>query len=293
MTHWYMAALGLMLCMPVCAQDSTDSEPVRFKTGIRWEWFENTSGAGSDKLSSMLVYPREKRALRAREGGWPVIVFLHGSGGFALAYTALGRELAARGYVVVLSNTAISDPQRQRQDGNALFGALQASNQDESSFWHGGLDMSAVGLAGHSMGGGSTAHVLADNPGYAAGFCFAPWQGGVAFSTDCGSIEVPVGIVHGEGDTTLAWRETGKRLFDALPQGVERFLYLRDRAVDHMNVALRLPFASATNKALFADHLELCAAFFAKHLQGEPEPLQRLFANTADDEHFVELYSGE
>ncbi len=293
MTKWLFALCGLALCSPVHAQTNEDPEPSRLKTSIRWERFENTTGAGSKTLGSMLVYPSQKRALVEKEGGWPVIVFLHGSGGFALAYTALGRELAARGYIVVLSNTAISDAELQRQDGNALFVALQASNQDEDSFWHGGLNMERVGLAGHSMGGGSTAHVLASNPGYAAGFCFAPWQGGLDFDTDCGDIEVPVGIVHGEGDTTLAWELTGKRLFDALPARIEKFLYLRDGAITHMNVALRLPFASRVDKALFADHIELCAAFFAKHLQKDGEALKSLFANTADDDHFVELFQSE
>ena len=258
----------------------------------RGEAFPNTTGKGTAELKATLWYPTQgPKTNDLAPGPHPVIVFLHGRGGFAMAYAALGERLAERGYVVVLSDTARVNPTAQMRDGSALFHALRAANEAEASFWKGALDMSAAGVTGHSMGGGASAHILAENPGYKAGFCFAPWQGAKRFS-DAVAIQVPVGIIHGVNDRTLPWKSTGKALYDQLPTDCSgRFLYVLKKEATHLNIALSFPFSSEADKAVFKTCVDLCLAFFDAHLRNSPAGLEALL--TAENPLKLELYRGE
>jgi dienelactone hydrolase len=270
-------ALGLLLLGTAATPAAADPAPT-FPVKSRLEFFSNRTGEGSDTLRSIVWYPAAKRSralAEAPEGGHPVIVFLHGRGGFALAYTALGRRLAARGFVVVLSDTAFTDAELQRKDGKALLETLKRVDAAEEGFWAGALNLERAGLSGHSMGGGSTAHILADNPGYRAGFAFAPWQGGLDFD-GCTAVEVPLGMVHGEGDRTLAWNKTSQALFNVLPKSAHNFLLLRNKATTHQNPAVLLPFAKKPDREVFEASARLCGAFFRKHLLGQGEELEEL-----------------
>ena len=111
----------------------------------------------------------------------------------------------------MLPNTGQFTAAIQRQDSIALFTILQTINASSGHFLEGALDMSRAGLTGHSMGGGNTVAVLASNPGYLAGFCFAPLYQGSATTNQ---VRVPLGIVHGKGDTVLPWRQHGLPTFD-------------------------------------------------------------------------------
>lgn len=290
----FVCLTALFLTILVGAPAEAQEPEARRFAKLRWETLPNPTDAGSPELKCMVWYPGHERFSRAiapaPEGGYPVIVFLHGRGGPAIAYTALGRRLAAEGYVVVLSDTALFEPDVQRDDGIALFAALGEANATEASFWQDNLDMGAVGVAGHSMGGGSAAHVLAENPGYRAGFAFAPWDGGRDFAATGGRIDVPLGIIHGEGDTTLPWRTTGKVLYDALPRGAEKFLYLVNHDMTHQNLAVLLPFAKDATREVFETSATLCAAFFDKHLRGSARELSRRLADKSDEPRLVRLY---
>jgi len=119
------------------------------------------------------------------------------------------------------------------------------------------------------MGGGSTAHVLAENPGYRAGFCFAPWPAKLSFADSAAKITVPMGIVHGKGDTVLPWRSTAKALYDGLGEGpARRFLYLLDGRCKHQNVARSVFFGKRADKQVFAATSDICVAFFEEQLRG-------------------------
>lgn len=282
--------IAFLLLMVAGAVPADDSEtPV----GARWESFDNPTGSGSPRLRSLIWYPARPGATRELADGAPegrsAIVFLHGQGGFALAYTRLGRELARRGFIVVVSDTAWRDPALQRADGRALHEALVRANEERGAFLEGALAVDRIGISGHSMGGGSAAHVLCDNPGYAAGFALAPWQGGRTFSDHADAVDVPFGILHGQGDRTLDWQQTARRLFDALPAGSGRLFYLQDATVGHQNLAIVTPFSSREDQAIFERALDLQAAFFTRHLRGDEEPLARLLDPDAPDERRVEV----
>jgi dienelactone hydrolase len=265
-----------------------------YEAASRGEAFANPSKDGTRELKSIVWYPAEagtKKLAKAPKGGFSVLVYLHGRGGPAFAYNPIGKTFAKNGFIVVLSDTALTDPRAQRFDGIGLFKALAIANKS-NPFWQGSLNMSSVGLAGHSMGGGSTAHILADNPGYKAGFCFAPWQGGRSFKANAKRITAPVGIIHGKGDRTLPWASTGKRLYDALPADCERFLYLMDGSVTHLNLAVNLPWGKKLDKEIYGQIEKMCLAFFQKHLQGQGAALDSLLKQDNGDSRLVKLYRG-
>ena len=95
-------------------------------------------------------------------GPYPVVVFVHGEGGFRTAGAAFTAHWASRGFVVV----AADHPGRELKD--VIGGTLPAQHQPEEAralaaalgnpagdiaFLAGHLDMSHLGMTGHSSGG--------------------------------------------------------------------------------------------------------------------------------------------
>ena len=207
MTRTLLVALGsLALQLSSAAQDS----------GYRDLTFPNTTGQGSSTLSARVYYPATAAGantpmITPPVGGYPVVVYLHGWTQTGASYSKLGRYLSRKGYVAVLNNTAQFSFSTQAADGKAYFGALTAANAQAGNFLEGALDMSRVGLSGHSAGGGNTVTVLADNPGYRCGVVFAPIDPG---ANTTGQVDVPLAVIHGEGDLVLLWQLTGLNVYN-------------------------------------------------------------------------------
>ena len=207
MTRTLLVALAtLSLQLSSTAQES----------GYRDLSFPNTTGQGSNTLSARVYYPAVAAGVNTAmvtppPGGYPVVVYLHGWTQTGASYSKLGRYLSRKGYVAVLNNTAQFSFSTQADDGKAYFGALTAANAQAGNFLEGALDMTRVGLSGHSAGGGNTVTVLADNPGYRCGFVFAPVNPGAATT---GQVEVPLAVIHGEGDLVLLWQLTGLNVYN-------------------------------------------------------------------------------
>ena len=204
-------------------------------TTVAWP---NTTGLGSPTLDSTVYYPAVTEGvdspLLRQSTGWPVVVFLHGYSFLGQDYTWLGETWAGQGFVAVLSNTAQYDYVCQGQDGRALYSAVLAENARPGSFFEGAFDVSRLALAGHSMGGGMTGAVLANNPGYRCGLALAPaFPGAVA-----AQVTAPFGIVVGTGDWVTPWGWYSLPYYHAIAsQDGLKFLYLLNQDCDHMNIA--------------------------------------------------------
>lgn len=240
--------------------------------------FPNPSSQGTGFLTARVYYPALSTGfnapLRVLAGGYPVIVFLHGYGGIGSFYSVLGKMFAEAGYVTVLSDTAQFSASTQVLDGSALFPALRNANNQAGNFLEGALDMSRAGVCGHSMGGGSTVNVLLHNPGYAAGFCFAP------VSASSAAVRVPLGVVHGTGDTTLAWATTGQAVYQqATNYTGMKFFYLLDNSCNHTNVA-GLSLNSQTSLAVWDRCAAIAIGFFDRFLNDEPNGLEEIVGPT-------------
>ena len=275
----FLAVIPFLLISPTAAMAAVASRP---------EMLANPTSSGAKALNSVSWYPSSgsKKLARAPKGGFPVVVFLHGIGGLAANYEGISKALGEQGYIVVQNNTAQFNGMQQRKDGAALYHALKAANSNKSSFWYKSMNMSKVALSGHSMGGGSTVDILAKNPGYKAGFCFAP----VSNFARARNIRVPVGVVMGEGDK-YKWKN-GENLFNALPKNLKgKFFYLMNAEADHQNV-IRLSRwrASKKDKEVFESSIKLSLAFFNKHLKGKGKPLVALVNHQTQERRLKNIY---
>jgi dienelactone hydrolase len=265
----------------------------RVAVGYFWERFDNPTKKGSQRLNAVMFYPAKKNgretAVLTRKDGYPVVVVLHGFGCRAILMYSMASQLVQAGYIVVAEDTSQFDPHAQARDGAALFHALAAANKNKESEFKGQLDMTRAGLCGHSMGGGNTVRVLAENPGYKAGFCFAPWSGKVLPNSKplyveryAAKVTIPLGIVHGTGDRVLAWRDHAQAYIEAMKETpATKFLYLLNRDCNHINLAVAGPASSERSKAVFHSCMELAAAFFDRHLRKQPAALDKLLGKDA------------
>jgi dienelactone hydrolase len=242
----------------------------------------NPTGQGSANIPATVYYPAATAGLGVpllpRPSGHRVLVFLHGLNVLGSGYGALGTRFAQHGYVVVLGNTAQSSASLQVQDGIATFAALAQANS-QPGLLQGALDMTRVGLAGHSMGGATTPGVLAANPGYRCGFCFSP---GVAPAA--AQVTVPMAVCHGAGDTFLDWQTFGLPLYQNLTAVQQlRSFHLMNTDCTHGNVA---GFVQATqvDRDVFAATSNVALGFFACFLDGDVQGLEHVIGDAARSE---------
>ena len=246
--------------------------------------FVNTSGNGSAIVPARVHYPAISKGVAQpivpRDGGHPVVVFMHGYGLLGKDYGNLAAFLSARGYVVVLGNTARMDEVLQLEDTRALYWALAAANGNPSHKLYGALDMQNVGLAGHSMGGRNAFRMFIYNPGYAAVVAIAPVFAG---SLIMPLVDVPFGIIHGEGDPTVPWQDNGWRNYvDSANFTGLKFFYLLDSNADHHNVTglvRALPL-----QPIWEISAGVMTGFFDRTLQGEHAALEMVVGPTSRSE---------
>lgn len=231
-----LAALGSLLVSatwsPVAAQGP-------YKVGARFEAFLNPTNSGSVQLHSSIYYPATidgyQTPIVSRAGGLPVLVFLHGYGAIGQNYVELAFDWARAGYVVVLQNTAQTDPALQIKDGTAIFPALVIENNAPGSFYRGKLDTKRMVIGGHSVGGANAVHILANNPGYKAGVAWAPFAGpqGKYTHTSGPKVDVPFAVIGGDGDVITPWKTDAKSVYDNLNTKTLKFLYAFNAEGDH------------------------------------------------------------
>lgn len=253
-----------------------------YPVGVRNVTFANTTGQGSNSLPTRVLYPAtvagNDTPLLSQSGGWPTVVFLHGFALLGNSYQALARGWAERGFVVALGNTAQFDNFGQEDDGRAMFAALQTANGTVSGPFAGGIDMGRVGLAGHSMGGGNVANVLAANPGYRCGFALAP----VPPRGNNGTlVNVPFGIVVGNGDSITPPASNALPYYGSLTAfGELKLLYRLNGDASHNNVAGLFVFGTAGSE-VFARSSAVALGFLQHALDVDPTGLEQALGDVA------------
>ena len=248
--------------------------------GVTQTDWANTTGSGSAKLTSVVHYPAQAAGVDAplatRVGGWPVIVFLHGYAAYAANYATLGDAWAARGYVVVLSDTSLTDWFQQPLDGRALHTAVLAANTDSRDRFFGALDTSRIALAGHSMGGASTVSVLTQNPGYDCGFVIAPALPVIGSASD---VQVPFGVVAGLGDWITPPAGHASPIYtDVDDDAPLKFYHLLDSSADHGNIVALFGGAHPA----FQHTVEAGDAFFQHCFGYDVRALEKVCGPTAE-----------
>lgn len=283
LNHLVLAA-ALLVVSPAVAQLE--------KVGFLTTTFKNPTSTGSANLAVQVHYPAtssgKNATLKTIAGGWPVVVFLQGFTVAAASYTAAADYIAARGYVVVINDTQSLSPDGQAADGIAQFSVVAAENANANGFFNGALDPKRVGLAGHSMGGGTTVRILASNPGYLAGVPIAPWDLKLLFNRDypktyAPKVQVPLTIIYGQGDTTLAWSQ-GKDFYDqATAYRGLKTMYLFNNNGGHSNVAGTL-ISNATDQAIFDRSMSVLVGFMDAYVKNDTAGLENVLGPTARSE---------
>lgn len=250
-----------------------------YKVGARYEAFPNPTGTGSKQLLASVYYPAKRDGFQTpiirQKPGLPVLVFLHGYGALGYMYPELAFDWARAGYVVVLQNTAATDPQLQILDGAAIHTALVRESVTPNSFYAGAIDTTRMVVAGHSMGGANSIHILANNPGYRAGFAWSPFAGNDGkYTQSVGPrIKVPFAIATGVSDKVTPWKRHSQPVYDNLPTNRVKFLYTFDEAGDHSTVVSWLRGKQPDARNVFTRSMLVARALFNHVLYSDPGSL--------------------
>lgn len=131
-----------------------------------------------------IYYPRQM------DGGHPIITWGNGTGAPTFSYSGLLNHLASWGFVVVASNSVMT------QSGKAMINGVDyliEQNKTPGSKFYGKLDTQSIGTTGHSQGGGGAINAATD-PRVTCSAPIAPSPGRIR-NVDC-----PIFLVAGSVD---------------------------------------------------------------------------------------------
>ena len=213
------------------------------------------------------VYLPAAETIAGQTAATPVVLFSHGLGGTREAATYLGEGWAAHGYVAVFLQHEGSDdgvwknlPPRQRManmkkagnldnfllrvgDVAAVIDQLEIWNADAKSPLAGRLDMTKIGMAGHSFGAVTTEAVSGQTAAPGAGFTDKRIKAALILSPSApanatpeqafGAVKIPWLLMTGTLDKSEI-RGTGAdarlKVFPALPADGSKYQLILDKA---------------------------------------------------------------
>ncbi len=143
----------LVICAPSLFSQPENDGP--FQAG----WTSQTLQRGTRSLSCRIYYPATNEGSETPvdpAGGYPIIAFGHGFFMQTGYYLSHFRHLATHGFVVIAPQ--FPDTQHDQLAEDLLFCVdyIRQQTSVPSSRFHHLIDTSAVGLSGHSMGGGAS-----------------------------------------------------------------------------------------------------------------------------------------
>jgi predicted dienelactone hydrolase len=255
------------------------------------------------------VYLPAKQNVAPIENSIPVVLFSHGLGGSRTGSAYLGKHWAAHGYVAVflqhpgsdesvwkdqrLANrmSAMRDAASARnlmlrlQDVSAVIDQLESWNKEANHVLAGRMDMSKIGMSGHSFGGQTTQAVcgqsfplvgqrMTDKRISAAIVMSPSAQERGSIAQAFGSVSIPWLLMTGTNDTAAIGGQTvesRRKVYPALPPG-DKFELVLNGAEHSAFTDRPLPGESGTRNA---NHhrviLALSTAFWDAYLKNDPE----------------------
>jgi predicted dienelactone hydrolase len=210
-------------------------DPLAVSDQNRFEMLDLTvKDQGRQREIPIRVYlPSEKTPV-------PVVLFSHGLGGSRAGYAYLGRHWALRGYVAVFLEHRPTDAAGVRnfllrvKDVPAVLDQLERWNTSDGHVLAEMLDLSRIGMSGHSLGASTTQAMSGQvfsrgnfaytDPRIKAAIAFSPSSPGRGSdpNTAFGSVKIPWMLMTGTRDFTgIGNGDVKSRLavFAALPPG--------------------------------------------------------------------------
>jgi len=186
---------------------------------------------GTPELPPITTIAVRDAEMRVPETPYPVVLFSHGFGGVRVQSNDITTHLASRGYIVAATEHAgrsiydllpcmFSPPLEGCNlsgmggddsgpgDMQQIVDWLQAENENKDSLFFETLDINALGVMGHSAGGGSTAALVDADPRFKAAI---PMGGTGAISRD-----VPTLVMEGSCDAIVE-SDSIQAQYEAMP----------------------------------------------------------------------------
>ncbi len=245
--------------------------------------------------------------LPASKAVMPVVLFSHGLGGTREAATYLGKHWAAHGYVAVFLQHAGSDegvwenvPLRQRManmkkagnldnfilrigDVTAVLDQLEIWNKQTGIALAGCLDMSRVGMAGHSFGAVTTQAVSGQATNFGAGFTDKRIKAALVLSPSVpakgdakqafGDVKIPWLLMTGTQDEAIIGGTAASerlRVFPALPADGQKYQLIFDKAEHSAFVDARMARDAQPRNPNHHRAIEaISTAFWDAYLRGD------------------------
>ncbi|MBY0588608.1 alpha/beta hydrolase [bacterium] len=224
-----MLSMLLSSLMLTLGQDPY-SLPGSFAWGERQVSVPNATGGSQ---SAKLYYPAVSQGtgtdLSPSGGPFPVVTFAHGFFATPAFYDSFCRQLATRGYLVISTDSqGLSfNPNRLQyiSDVKDTITYLIDQNSTPGSVLQGRVDTAAIGISGHSLGGGIASVVAAEDSRVKALATFSSvtlrssGPLGTApppYADDAVSkLDIPVSFINGSLDQLVPVSSGGQPLFNA------------------------------------------------------------------------------
>ncbi len=217
-----------------------------------------TAPGGLAPGRTVVYYPGTGTALSPARSRYSPIILVHGFQLRAADYSAYGRMLASWGFVVLVGDHTdpplYADHEKEIATTLGYLRWLVARNGDASSRFSGRLDVSNMGVMGHSLGGGASL-VAATRSG--AGGRVKAWVGlapaplldaaGRAILPDAGGGRRPPSLViTGSEDLVIAPAASRSRYYTPAPSP-KTFLRIDGHCHAHYADSLSFPASLATD----------------------------------------------
>lgn len=269
----YKLLLATLIQAMLLASFLASTLSAQFAIGLADRHLENRSGRGAPAIPCSIVYPAVEsgvdQPVLSRPGGRACIVFLHGYGRWGAEYYNLALALAERGFVVVLPNSGQFSLDELFDHGLALSSALRIAATTPGHLLEHKLDLTRLGLVGHSYGGTTCARVLASDTSYRAGVAIAP----VFVDEAVRNARLPFAVLHGTGDSLIPWRD-GDQVYRSATSYREAKVFVRlAEAAQHLNVA-GMELASDDDRRVWARCASILGGFLLRFVDDESAALR-------------------
>lgn len=210
--------LGLPGQPPAVQADAADPGPYAAGRQI-----VTVARPGGDTFTAQLYYPATSTGDDTPYDGsgapYPAVTFGHGFTIHPDYYRSTMEHLASHGYLVVApeSYTTIWFPSHQgfADDFRYSLDYLQARNADSGSWLYGQVDTAHFGMAGHSMGGGSSILAAAVDARVRAVATLAAADTNPSAIDQMPNVDAPVRLLAGDEDGTVDWETNTQAMYDA------------------------------------------------------------------------------
>lgn len=288
--YWVVVMLCGMLTVPALAVDYEPAPGTNTVDVVRYEWHD---AARNRDVPVKIYFPK------TGNGPFPIILFSHGLGGSREGYEYLGDYWAAHGYVSVhlqhhgsdegifqnggmrhfgrTMRQAIENPQNsydRAQDVRFAIDQMAKLNRENSPLQN-RLDLSRIGMAGHSFGAATTLVVVGERVPVAGEKFFDPRiKAAIAMSPPMfkgiqfDDIHVPVFVMTGTRDAGFTRTAGHKTAFDKINSPGTCLVIFKH--ADHMTFANPLRRRDVAKDEKF--HPLICVAttaFWDAYLRGD------------------------